>query len=367
MNRLELLRVFSVAAQTGSFRQAALKLGVSPQAVTRAVAQLEQTWGELLFHRSSRQVRLTAFGEQLAESARAAVLGVDRVFEKDTQSTDNASMGVVRVAVPGSLGRRCVAEVLAPLTTQHPGLLLDLRVSDQIADAVNEKIDVGVRIGRLRDSRFVARKAAALPLVVVATPALLQRTFEPDAIEEMAELPITALIDRNTGRPWPWVFRGRAAVCAEVGCVRDGRSGDRECGRAGRCWFWPAGSTSGDGAAASRPSRRRAGARSTGPLARCRVPHQTNTRAAACAPGVRPLGRVAGRSALAANAAVKAGPNCTTGLRSDRKSSSTLAPFGSLRKSCPVPAPACCCNLYSKPRSSKRAFTAFRSLDVNAM
>jgi DNA-binding transcriptional LysR family regulator len=207
MNRLELLRVFSVAAQTGSFRQAALKLGVSPQAVTRAVAQLEQAWGELLFHRTSRQVRLTAFGEQLANSAREAVRGVDQVFEKDTRSTDNALIGVVRVAVPGSLGRRCVAEVLAPLTTQHPGLLLDLRVSDQIADAVNEKIDVGVRIGRLRDSRFVARRVAALPIIVVATPALLQRTFEPDAIEEMAELPITALIDRNTGRPWPWVFR----------------------------------------------------------------------------------------------------------------------------------------------------------------
>jgi DNA-binding transcriptional LysR family regulator len=207
MNRLELLRVFSVAAQTGSFRQAALKLAVSPQVVTRAITQLEEVWGELLFHRTSRQVRLTAFGERMADTARDAVLGVDQVFEKDTRPGRNTSMGVVRVAVPGSLGRRCVAEVLVPLMTKHPGLDLDLRVSDQIADAVNEKIDVGARIGRLRDSRFVARKVADLPFVVVATPALVRRTFEPDTIEEMVELPITALIDRNTGRPWPWVFR----------------------------------------------------------------------------------------------------------------------------------------------------------------
>ncbi len=207
MKRLELLRVFSVAAQTGSFRQAALKLAVSPQAVTRAIAQLEEAWGELLFHRTSRQVRLTAFGERLADTARDAVLGVDQVFSRDAQSAQDTSIGVVRVAVPGSLGRRCIAEALAPLMTKHPGLQLDLRVSDQIADAVNEKIDVGVRIGRLRDSRFVARKVAQVPLFVVATPALVRRTFEPDTIEEMAELPITALINRDTGRPWPWVFQ----------------------------------------------------------------------------------------------------------------------------------------------------------------
>jgi molybdenum-dependent DNA-binding transcriptional regulator ModE len=64
MNRLELLRIFATAAGTGSFRRAAQRLGVSPQTITRAVAQLEEELSEALFHRTSRQVRLTAYGDE---------------------------------------------------------------------------------------------------------------------------------------------------------------------------------------------------------------------------------------------------------------------------------------------------------------
>jgi DNA-binding transcriptional LysR family regulator len=207
MNHLEILRIFGVAAVSESFRQAARQLGVSPQAVTRAVAQLETTLGEPLFHRTSRQIRLTAFGEQLVTQAANAVASVDAVFQRVHGAAHSTAAGVVRIAVPGSLGRRCVIEALAPTLLANPGLLLDVRVSDQLADAVDDKIDVGVRIGRMKDSSFIAKRATALPFFVAAAPALIQRTFEPTTIEDLLYLPISALIDRNTGRAWPWVFK----------------------------------------------------------------------------------------------------------------------------------------------------------------
>lgn len=74
MNKeMELLRIFRVAAESSSFRDAAVRLGTSPQGVTRAIQQLEQHYGEVLFHRSTRQVRITAFGEGLLDQVRPAL------------------------------------------------------------------------------------------------------------------------------------------------------------------------------------------------------------------------------------------------------------------------------------------------------
>ena len=70
LNRLEMLRIFCTAAESRNFKEAATRLGVSPQAVTRAVKELEDHVGELLFHRNTRHNRITEFGEQLAARAR---------------------------------------------------------------------------------------------------------------------------------------------------------------------------------------------------------------------------------------------------------------------------------------------------------
>ena len=81
-NRLETLRVFCIAAESTNFRDAAVRLSVSPQVVTRAVRELEEELGEPLFHRSTRGVQLTEFGRQLVERARTAVAGVEDLFDR---------------------------------------------------------------------------------------------------------------------------------------------------------------------------------------------------------------------------------------------------------------------------------------------
>lgn len=211
MNRLELLRVFTAAAQAPSFREAAVRLAVSPQVVTRAVNELERQIGEPLFHRNTRQKRLTARGEQLAAGAHAAIDSVDRLFGALTRPDDAAAAGLVRLTAPGAIGRHMLVDALAPLLAAHPGLHLDLRLSEAHADAVDDRIDLGVRFGRVRDQAHVARPAGRLAFFVCAAPALLQRTGTPQRPEQLMELPCTALIDRNTGRPWPYLFaEGRA-------------------------------------------------------------------------------------------------------------------------------------------------------------
>jgi DNA-binding transcriptional LysR family regulator len=221
-NRLESLRIFCTAAAAANFRDAAVRLAVSPQVVTRAVRELEEALGEPLFHRSTRGVQLTDFGRQLSERARVAVVGVDELFHRIDRRALSQHAGTVRVTAPGVLGRRLIPEALAPLLAAHPGLVLDLRVSEQRADVVDEHIDVGVRVGPLRDSRFVARAVGSMAMHVVAAPSLLARTGVPESFEALSALPLTALIDRDLGRAWHWAFaKGRQFTPAAPAFVTD--------------------------------------------------------------------------------------------------------------------------------------------------
>ncbi|ENO84849.1 LysR family transcriptional regulator [Thauera linaloolentis] len=203
-NRLEMLRIFCSAAETRNFKEAATRLGVSPQAVTRAVKELESHVGELLFHRNTRHTRITEFGEQLAARARLGVQGVDEIFRKSVKEQDDSLSGLVRITAPRALQRDWLTPVLGELCARHPGLQLDLRLSDQFVDVVDEQIDIGVRLGFMRDSRFVARAVAQVPFHVVGAPELITRVGVPHTLQELAERPTTVVIDPNTGKPWVW-------------------------------------------------------------------------------------------------------------------------------------------------------------------
>ncbi len=221
-NRLEALRVFCAAADAANFRDAAVRLSVSPQVVTRAVRELEDELGEPLFHRSTRGVQLTDFGRQLAERARVAVGGVDELFHRTDRRALSQHEGTVRVTAPGIFGRRLIPQALAPMLAAHPGLLLDLRVSEEHADMVDQQIDIGVRVGPLRDARFVARPVGKMALHVVAAPSLIARTGVPKNIDALAGMPLTALIDRMSGRPWPMIFsKGRQLAVTSPAFVTD--------------------------------------------------------------------------------------------------------------------------------------------------
>jgi len=206
LNKLEMIRIFSVAAEANSFKEAAIRLGVSPQVVTRAVKDLENMLGELLFHRNTRQIRITEFGATLAEQAKQAIQGVEDIFQQMDRHQDDDIVGKVRITAPVNLGRRLLLPALIPIAKAHPQLRLDFRLADQITDVVDEKIDIGIRVGIMRDSSFVAKACAKMQLLVVAAPELIQSVGIPRHIQDLAELPTIGLIDASSGRPWAWHF-----------------------------------------------------------------------------------------------------------------------------------------------------------------
>lgn len=208
LNRLEMLRIFVAAAEARSFKEAAVRLRISPQAVTRAVQDLEAAQGELLFHRNTRGIQITTYGEHLAAQARDSVQRVDALFQPPAEAATAQMEGLVRLTAPVALGRMLMLPVLSALSGDHPLLRFDVQFSDTHADVVDDRIDIGVRFGSMRDSRYVARSVAPQPFRTVGTPELIARHGKPKSIEQLHDLPTTSLRDHSTGKAWPWYFAG---------------------------------------------------------------------------------------------------------------------------------------------------------------
>lgn len=206
-NRLEMMRIFCVTAESSSFKEAAARLAISPQAVTRAIKELERMLGEPLFYRNTRHMRITEFGERLAQRARSSIAELDELFRANDSMPESDLGGTVRITAPTVIGRRFLLEALSEVRQQYPNITLDLRLSDSITDVIQQQIDIGVRVGFLRDSSFVAKAAAKITFKVVATPELIARTGKPERLEDLAGLPTVALIDNSSGRAWPWFFQ----------------------------------------------------------------------------------------------------------------------------------------------------------------
>lgn len=206
LNRLEMMRIFCAAAEASSFKEAASRLGISPQSVTRAVKELENRVGEPLFYRNTRQIHITDFGEQLAQRARESISGIDELFMRSDKESEAEIAGIVRITAPTTIGRRFLPPILSRIAVAHPHISFDLRLSDTISDVVEQQIDIGIRVGFLRDSSFVARATSKISFFAVGAPELIQRVGHPQSIQQLLDMPTVALIDRNSGKRWPWYF-----------------------------------------------------------------------------------------------------------------------------------------------------------------
>lgn len=204
LNKLEMMRIFCVAAESATFKDAASRLGVSPQAVTRAVKELENLVGEPLFYRNTRQMRITGFGADLALRARDSLHSIDALLMPADARPETEIGGVVRITAPVMIGRKFLLPMAQALAQEHPHLTLDLRLADTHTNVIDQQIDIGVRVGFLRDSSFIARPTSKVSFFIVATPELAQRYPTPRQVQDLHQLPVTALVDNNTGRVWPW-------------------------------------------------------------------------------------------------------------------------------------------------------------------
>jgi len=181
----EIAAFLAVAAQ-GSFVGAGRLLERHPTVISKRVAAMEKRLGVRLIERSTRQVRITAVGEQLEQRLRAA-LGM--IAEAEQQAISGAAevRGVLRLALPAAMGRLCIGPMLPEFLEAHPQVSIVADYSERLVDIIDEGFDVAIRIGELEDNRLIARKLCDHRRILCASPAYLERHGVPQAPAQLGE------------------------------------------------------------------------------------------------------------------------------------------------------------------------------------
>jgi DNA-binding transcriptional LysR family regulator len=184
MDLLGALGVLVRVVETGSFSAVARERELSQAAVARQVSQLEDHFGVRLFHRTTRKLSLTDDGQMLLDLARPVLDGVDGM-EAALGRQRASPTGLVRVGVTVTAGR-FLAQRLPTLLADHPGLKVELVVSDRFGDMIEDRLDLALRVGEVTDASLVVRRSATARFVVVAAPSYIERKGRPSAPADLA-------------------------------------------------------------------------------------------------------------------------------------------------------------------------------------
>ncbi|MES2262511.1 MAG: LysR family transcriptional regulator [Pseudomonadota bacterium] len=201
MDRLHLMTVFIAVGEEQSFAGGARRLGMSPPAVTRAIAALEERLGVRLLERTTRHVRVTDAGQRYLDDARRILAEVDEA--DDAAAGSNAApRGHLAVTAPVLFGRQYVMPGIVDYLQRYPGMEVNAVFVDRVTSLVEEGFDVGVRIGELPDSSMRAVNVGQVRRVVCASPAYLALHGAPATPDELGRHVIVASSGSSTPPEW---------------------------------------------------------------------------------------------------------------------------------------------------------------------
>lgn len=187
MDRPDLELVLAVR-QHGSLVMAARALKVAPSAVTKRLAALEARLGLRLFQRTTRRVSPTAEGDTLCERAVHLLRAFDEV-EAELRERQAEPAGPIRLAATFGFGRLWVGPALAEFQTRHPGIQVQLQLTEQLPDLAVEGFDGAIWLWNAPNERaaeWVSRRLASNQRVLVAAPAYVQRHGAPRTLQDLA-------------------------------------------------------------------------------------------------------------------------------------------------------------------------------------
>ncbi|GEQ73058.1 LysR family transcriptional regulator [Comamonas testosteroni] len=210
------LESFVRAADLLSFAEAGRALGISASAVGKNVARLEQQLGLRLFHRTTRQVRLTQEGALFHERCRR-ILDELHDARAAMQAAAEAPRGRLRVSLP-TIGYRFLLPVLPEFQARYPEVELDLDFNDHLVDVVEAGLDVVIRSGELADSRLVARRLGPFRFVLAASPTYLAERGVPLTPADLAGHSSLRYRFLNSGKLEEWTLPGLPAMPIALVC-----------------------------------------------------------------------------------------------------------------------------------------------------
>ncbi|GGY42657.1 LysR family transcriptional regulator [Pseudoduganella albidiflava] len=196
------LQTFVAVIDSGSLSAAAVHLGQTTSGVSRALARLEDKLQTSLLTRTTRRMELTEEGQLFLDRARRILASLEEVEE------------CIRIRRQQPAGRLCVDAAspfmlhgivphVAEFRALYPEIRLELTSNDRIADLIEHRTDIAIRIGTLNDSTLHARPLTSSPLHVLASPAYLARHGAPATPGDLAGHTLLGFVQYEQGNVWP--------------------------------------------------------------------------------------------------------------------------------------------------------------------
>lgn len=234
MDRFHEIEVFIAVADAGSFAKAGARLRLSPPAVTRAIASLEERLGAAVFTRTTRNLSITDVGTHFLESARRVLADLDGA-EKEAVGQGTTPQGHLTITASVTFGRSALAPIVAEFLRRHPRITVSTLLLDRVTNLVEEGIDLAVRIGPLPDSTLVARRVGSVQRVLVASPDYLARRGVPTQPADLRLHAMIAFTGLMPNREWRFLdgksgnsvsFMPRLEINDAVTAIRMAEDGD---------------------------------------------------------------------------------------------------------------------------------------------
>ena len=209
MDRFQEMQIFVRIVERRSFTQAAEDLLIPRATATNAIKRLENRLGTRLLERTTRAVAPTQDGAAYYERCVRLLADLD---EAEDAFRGSEPAGLLRVNLQPTLARYFIFPALSAFLARYPRIQLHVGEDDRLVDLVREGVDCVLRAGQLHDSSMVARRAADLGQVTVASPAYLDRFGTPAALTDLVHHQAVHYVSTATGRPYPLEFMTAAGL-----------------------------------------------------------------------------------------------------------------------------------------------------------
>jgi len=205
------MTVFVAVAEAESFAGGARKLAMSPPAVTRSIAALEERLGVKLLTRTTRYVRVTEVGQRYLDDARRVIAAADEADEAAV-GVNSVPRGHLTVTAPVLFGRMYVMPGIVEYLKRYQDTTVSALFLDRVVNMLEEGVDVGVRIGELADSTYKALRVGHVRRVICASPEYLAQHGIPQRPEDLVDHPI--IVASGLGPTVEWKFQRAGTPCS---------------------------------------------------------------------------------------------------------------------------------------------------------
>jgi DNA-binding transcriptional LysR family regulator len=177
---------FTAVAESGNFTQAAKKLLISTAQVSRQVSELEHRLNTKLFYRTTRKVSLTEEGQLFYQQCRSILEGLE-VAERSLTNLQSIPQGKIKISAPVTYGERRIIPLINQFLIQYPQVEIQVQLSNQRIDLIEEGYDLAIRLGQLDDSSLIAKRISSRQHFVCASPNYLEQHGRPETIAELKQ------------------------------------------------------------------------------------------------------------------------------------------------------------------------------------